>query len=288
MHVCSIFLWKHQVNLNIALYQSLYGSEFTHEQMINYALWTISFEVFGSYLVFSILGIIGGFKIDIISYFVLLIFMFNTNYYFFIVGLILSRVYSKSNHVNIKYPLFIFLYAIGIILITYPYPRDGVQIGWIYKYISFSDNWGLNYSVFLKIGCTIIFSCVLFDEKIKKILSNRLSLFLGKISFPIYLLHVTVISTLSDLFTHNTFHEFIILTFSTIFISIIISVPFEIFIDKKAISISNLIANKLIPSKIDQAHCHNLSTGNGTAHLAHDHALVPAASPAPDRPSGAS
>lgn len=185
MHLCSILFWKHQVNLNSALYQSLYGCEFTHEPMINYALWTISFEIFGSYLVFSLMGIFGQFKIDIFVYFVVLLFLFNTNYYFFVFGLICSLVYSKGKwkEFNVKYSILLPLYMIGIVLVTYPFQRAGVQVGGIYKYISFSKDWGWNYLISIKIGCTIIFLCILFDKKTNKFLSNKFFLFFEKYHF---------------------------------------------------------------------------------------------------------
>lgn len=248
MHLSSIFLWKYQVNLNTALYQSFYGCEFTHESMINYALWTISFEMFGSYLIFSLIGIFGDLRINILAYSVVLLFLINTNYYFFVLGLIFSVFYSKNNFNNIKvsYLLIIPTYILSIIFITYPFQRFGVQIGGIYKYISFSKDWGWNYSISVKIGCTLLFSCVLFDRKINKFLSNDIFLFLGKISFPIYLLHVTVIQSLSNYFAEIGFSKFLILTIFSISITIFISIPFEIFIDRKSIKLSNYIANKLI------------------------------------------
>lgn len=248
MHLSSIFLWKHQINLNTALYQSFYGCEFTHEHMINYALWTISFEIFGSYLIFSLLGIFGDVSIEILAYFIILLFFINTNYYFFVIGLIFSYFYSKGkfNNIKVSYFLLIPLYIFSIIFITYPFQRFGVQIGGIYKYISFSKDWGWNYSISIKIGCTLLFSCILFDKKINKFLSNDIFLFCGKVSFPIYLLHVTVIQSFSNFFTVIDFNKFLTLTIFSISISILISIPFEIFVDRKSIKLSNYIANKLI------------------------------------------
>lgn len=245
---CIYTYTKTRISFHYILKQSLYSAEFVHGSFINYVLWTIPYEFYGSLLIFALLSIFGHQKYRIFFYFIVLLFTFNTYYTFFIYGLILSDLTAQQK-IHFKCSVFIKCcgFAIALFLITYPYQRPGVHIGGIYNIITFTQNWEKNYLTCLKIGCIVLFYIIMISNTIKKILQTNIILFIGKISFPIYLLHASIIHLI---FTHygqtKTFTEFLLLLLLVISLTIIIAIPFERYIDQQAIKLSNKIANFFI------------------------------------------
>lgn len=252
MYLSSLLFWDQPLSIKKILWESIYGSEFTHERMTNYALWTISFEIFGSFLIFSLLGIFGSSKNRILFYSLVMIFLFNTNYSFFVFGLILSDLWAneKINHINSKYLLSILIF-LSALFITYPYPRNGVHVGGIYNIITFSKDWSCNYSIYTKIGSFLFFVTILSSNSLKKLFGSNIPLFFGKISFPIYLIHPSILISFAFVFgSSSNFKNFLCMLFLSIATTIIFSIPFEIFIDRSGIKISNKFSKFFFENKI--------------------------------------
>ena len=252
MYVSSILFWGKSLPFKDIMWEAIYVSEFCHEPVKNYALWTISFEIFGSFLIFSLLGIFGYSKNRILFYFIVMAFLFNTYYSFFVFGLILSDLWASKRikHIKSRFVLFLCM-LLSVFFITYPFPRDGVHLGGIYNIITFSDDWSYNYSVYTKIGCFLLFFGILISNDLKKIFSSEITLFFGKISFPIYLIHASVLISIVSIYgKSSSFLCFLCMLFFSIIITILISIPFEIFIDRFGIKISNKFSDFLVENKI--------------------------------------
>ncbi|WP_145546733.1 acyltransferase family protein [Yersinia intermedia] len=237
------------------LEQIFYQIPFTHKPLTNYPLWSMSFELYGSLLVFATLAIFGLSKYRLYFYGIILMYFFvtedSTYYALFVFGIILCDV-TKGGifKINPYWRLTIFL--AGLLLATTPLPRDGLTpyIG-AYTYLKVFDIFTyMQVSVAAGvIGSMLLFMSVIDSKIAIKALSTRVIYFLGKISFPLYLTHATVIYVISFIL-HRKFEvvgivEFSVATIFTILFSIPIAYLFEKFIDAPSIKASHKLS-KLI------------------------------------------
>jgi peptidoglycan/LPS O-acetylase OafA/YrhL len=179
-------------------------------------LWTITIEFIGSFIVFSFAALFGQLRNRWVFYLVALVLFLNTYYLAFILGMILADLSAnKSRYASgIKNP-WILAAAVVIVSILGIYPLDLTGIG-ISSGISaltnvvtttgpFEDTilfqYGGNISVenFIHIIAAFGLLMVLLNsEWLKSALSHYIPVFLGKISFSLYLIHMIVIFTFSS------------------------------------------------------------------------------------------
>ncbi|MBO1329463.1 acyltransferase family protein [Acetobacter suratthaniensis] len=183
-------------------------------------------------------------------YFISLLLTIDTQYSFFIFGLIMSDLYSSGYIHTINKPYTsILAISFSLFISSYPIPyaMEGIYVGGIYKYITFTKIWDLNYGTYLRIGVFTFFITLLRFSYLQKTLENRQIMFLGKISFPLYLIHYMIAQSIDFQFGHvGSLYIAAAETVSVLVISIAISIPFEIYIDRKGIEISNKIALRLL------------------------------------------
>nr|WP_277875428.1 acyltransferase [Acetobacter lambici] len=254
MYVLSVIFFPKPIGLKRLIIQAFFKTYFFDIKTINPILWTISFEVMGSFLVFALLALFGDQKNRLFFYFIVMLFFIKEQYCFFVFGLMMSDIYvsggiRKATNGILNYSLF----ALGLILISYPihYDMDGDFVDGMYKYITFSKNWDLNYAVFLRIGCFLFFISVLRSGLIQGILERKVILFIGKISFSLYVLHFMILECiLAKMGNVVFFRDFIFYSILTFAITIVVAIPFEIYVDRQGIRISNRIANFLMEAKL--------------------------------------
>ncbi|NIF24615.1 acyltransferase family protein [Candidatus Pantoea multigeneris] len=245
--------FKSDLEFSKVIAEAIYFAPFEHIQLSNYALWTISFEIYGSLIVFSLLAIFGRscYRIHFYSLIFLFLYLQSSYYSLFIFGMILNDLYVR-NSINIPSLFRLFIFFIGLLLVTSPYPREGVDLySGVYSYMKIfnSNNYNQLYHQLMLTGSSLIFISVLGSQLSERTLNQNIFLFLGKISFPLYILHVTIISMvayyLHDYYEEITILMFIVATVLTIMICFALSVLFEKYIDVPAINLSNVIARKL-------------------------------------------
>ncbi|PHI31647.1 acyltransferase family protein [Budvicia aquatica] len=239
------------LSLVTAIKQAIFMSSDGDRVLYNYPLWTIPYEIYGSFLVFSLLAIFGRSNIRLPIYLICLLLSVNTFYSMFIFGLIISDLSSRKN-ININRIFLSIMFFLGILFISTPLPRDGVETGiGIYSYVQFilGDNASKNYDIMQKIGCPLIFVSLFYSIKARSFFESSLFQFLGKISFSAYILHAGILSAIKNLADwhgiSNNFISFLILSALSISITILISVPFERFIDIPTIRYTNKISKHL-------------------------------------------
>jgi len=244
------------------LWQTVYRIPFTHTILTNYPLWSMSYELFGSLLVFSLLALFGKSKYRLIFYSLVMVYFFvsldkahqdlyeySTYYALFVFGVMLCDI-TNGGRLKINPMARLMMFLIGLLLATTPLPREGItQFIGAYTYLKIFE--GVQY-IQVAITAGVIGSMILFvsivDSKYAiSVLSTRLIMFLGKISFPLYLTHATVIYVISFVlhreYTEIGFSEFAIATILTILVSIPIAFVFEKYIDMPSIKISKKISN---------------------------------------------
>lgn len=241
------------LSLWMAVSQALYYAPFEHVSLMNYALWTISFEIYGSLLVFSLLAIFGNNKYKFHIYILTFLFLyFNKSFYaLFVFGMILSDLLVNQKY-HLSRIIRICSFIIGIILSTTPYARDGVELNkGVYSYLNYFS--GIEYStvyqVMMLTGSMFLFAAILDSSLFKKIFDLEIFLFLGRISFPLYITHsalLTVVAYVLKQYTNEvTLLNFVITVLITIPVCLAVSWAFEKFIDLPSINIANKLAKKV-------------------------------------------
>ncbi|MCM7560025.1 acyltransferase family protein [Enterobacter roggenkampii] len=244
--------------------QVFYKIPFTHSILTNYPLWSMSYELYGSLLVFSLLAIFGRSKHRILFYSMVMvyfmvslnqahqdIFEYSTYYALFVFGMIMSDI-TNGGAFKINPYIRLAMFSIGLYLATIPLPRENIaQYIGAYTYLKVFDGFSyMQVSITIGvIGSMILFASIIDSNVAMKFLSTNVVRFLGNISFPLYLNHAIVIYVISYVL-HKKYEqigivEFIIATCLTILISVPIAYLFEKFIDAPSIRASNKLS-KLI------------------------------------------
>ena len=173
---------------------------FFKDNSYNAVLWTMTYELLGSFLIFAFLILIHPFKYKMSLYILLVITLFATanNFYAaFILGVVLNK-YVMQQHAAVK-TIVIPKWTLSLILITglyfcsYPLVIDVNHT--IYGFITFS--FLLNYEFYHVLGSFMVMFVILHSEKLKTILSGRVLSYIGKISFSFYLLHFIILCSFS-------------------------------------------------------------------------------------------
>ncbi|WP_312740435.1 acyltransferase [Cedecea neteri] len=235
--------------------QLFYQIPFTHVALTNYPLWSMSYELYGSLLVFAMLAIFGLSKLRLYFYGIVLVYFFVTGdsiyYTLFVFGMMACEV-TKGGAFKINPVIRGSIFIVGLLLATTPLPRDGItQYIGAYEFLKI-----FNHFEYMKVSMTagVIGSMLLFisivDSKAAiKILSARIIMFLGKISFPLYLTHATVIYVISFVLHRKYdavgFYEFLVATILTVLVSIPVAYFFEKYVDMPSIKLSKKLSKLL-------------------------------------------
>lgn len=248
--------WNFDPNFFEALRQGIWGIFANNEVNYNGVLWTMQFELVGSFIVFVVALLFGRSKKRGWVYAVLIALTFHTWYLGFVIGMLLADLYSQG-----KFPfskiggvLPVFLLVIGLFLGGYPLvypPVDSIYhtmaIPWLSEY--------QNRSLYTTLGAVCIIIATLTLPWLRSLLSSKYISGLGKYTFSLYLVHKPVLFT----FTVGTF---VWLSGQMSFnaaalLSIAISLPlimlttylFERYIDAPSIRVSNVFATWLLGLK---------------------------------------
>lgn len=181
----------------------------------NPPLWTMSYEFFGSMLVFSVAALFAKYKRRWIIYLILVLLFHKTHYLAFVFGMMLSDYFTSElyseYHDKISHPkIIVFLITVSLFLYTISGVRQQI--------------W----------GSAIFIFCVLHSESLKKFFSHTVFLFLGRISFSMYVMHAVILSSFSYYLNKiligyiNNFLSMIV----TLLVSLIIIIPVACFVEK--------------------------------------------------------
>jgi len=255
----NLFFNAHEdLNLKQALIESIYIAPLTHSAVTNYPLWTISFELLGSFLLLSVISIFLNLKKRVILFFIVFSYLFFTSpfYSLFLAGVILCELKDKKiTHGKKMGRLLTFIF--GIVLITTPYMRDRVELySGFYQYLAIfkNINYEYLYQMLLSVGSIFIFYSIINSKLAIKILNFKTIDFIGKISFPLYLTHASILYILSKFVIYYsltvTLSWYILLLAIFLPISIIVAYFFEKYIDVPSIKLSSYLSKLVIKRNI--------------------------------------
>ncbi len=238
-------------NIFDALHEGFIGCFLTGSNKYNPVVWTMYFELSGSFLVFGFCLIFCDKRNRIFGYLFLMIIFWGTHYFSFLTGVLLSDLnisygnYIKSNLIKVV------LLLIALFIGSYPTLFDQKTISTtIYSFIYF--NLTKNYIIYHSLGATLLLMVLVNSDNLNKLFSSRFFVFLGKISFSMYLIHIIVYQYFTDYFLNyirnGVIFSPVISKIFTLFISLIVIFLFSIFItkyiDQSGIKIANYVYDK--------------------------------------------
>jgi peptidoglycan/LPS O-acetylase OafA/YrhL len=249
--------WTFPPNFYLMLKEALWGVLLKKEYSYNTILWTMNYEFIGSMLAFSLAAIIGNVrhKYWIYALIAFLFFFDQTNYYYsaFVLGVMLGDMYSKNINVpilNNKISILLLLVS-GLFLGSYPFEANVEgTFYWIMK-LDVLQNPGAEYHV---LGAFFIMLALLNSKKLQAFFSKSPFIFLGKISFSLYLIHLIFICSFSS-YIFVFFKSFV--KYNTAFaLTFVLSLPLLMtaswvvykLVDSKSVLLSKILYKNLFGS----------------------------------------
>ncbi len=244
--------WNFKPNFLDALNQIFIRSFFADGSDYNSILWTIAFEFSGSFLVFGFLALFGKIKNRYWAYLIVAAFFFQTYYLTFILGILLSDLMAHKNMLIREFDksklIRTALLFTGLFLGSYPSGR--AVTGTVYAFLEkpFLLNTSLTCHM---LGAFLVIAVLLDSKRMQKIFSSRYLLFLGEISFAMYLLHFIILGSLTSfiflkLDPHLPYLEAVLSSFViSIIIIFCVSYFMYLYVDKKAVHFSKVLYNRI-------------------------------------------
>ncbi|OZB94215.1 acyltransferase [Paenibacillus sp. XY044] len=205
--------------------EALYHTFFTYGSAYNPVLWTMTYELLGSFLIFGFLLVLGRFRLRIIGYAVLAVLLADSYYLGFVLGMALSDLtYSGRNRLTAVLPPWsapLFLGA-GLYLGSFPYV--GTE-NTLYSILVWKGSSTFSFFVFYHtLGACLTLTALLVSPRLKALFGRQPFLYLGTISFSLYLVHFTIICSLGSYLFYQL-HLLFSYGLSTV-LTVILTTPF--------------------------------------------------------------
>ena len=187
--------WTFTPNIFDAVKQAMWASFFVGGDIYyNPVLWTMKIEFYGSMLVFAVALLFGSLRNRWTFYLAAVVLFFNSYYLAFVIGMVLADMFNN------KTPLFktsnkLILSIILVLgLFIGSYPINIVTGDSLYGFLNngLFQTPKMTYHI---IGAGMIMYVLLNSPWLQKVFSSPVSVFLGKISYSLYLIHFLVISS---------------------------------------------------------------------------------------------
>ena len=230
----------------------IYGSllhPFTYGVKYNGPLWTINIELIGSFLVFGTVLLIGSIKKELRLAIMLgmMICFYNSFYCAFMFGIIvadLSKNWSVAWFIKHKNVISWIIFIPALVLFSYPQKSNAND--W-FKTNILNIEYG-----FVMIGAMLMFITVCTNAFIQKLLHYNRFVFLGKVSYSMYAIHVPIISFINGRVIGRFLCQYLE---TSVTLSCIIALPtifltawlVDRYVDKPCIKLSGKIAKAFMP-----------------------------------------
>lgn len=239
--------WDFRPELGQAMKQGFWALFKEGNNLYNFPLWTMRIELFGSFLVFLTLLAFGALRNRWIFYALLLVIFLNSYYAAFILGIMLCDFGFSSSDNRLKVALrqgwWLPLMLGSLVLASWPLNgAEGSIFGGLpLKY----SNTARVYAAF-----GVILS-LMYAHGLQRLLETKVSQFMGRISFSLYLLHAFVMATYTGylfplLPSAWSYPVRVAVTFvPTVLLTFAISYLYARYVDEQAIRLSGLAYRRL-------------------------------------------
>jgi len=235
------------VSLRQTLRQGLFETFFVYDEhkSLNTALWTMSIELQGSFLVYASLSLFGGLKQRWLVLGALAAILFMRGELFlvsFMAGMALAALHVMRRGA----PLFPWwLAAPALVVGVYLGGQTkAIQVPHIPSFFRGADVW-------VALGAITIVSTVVFSAALKRLLELQPFHFLGRISFSLYLLHLALIYSLGCfVYVRTRTHgmeplpAFSLSALATVISSLALAALMTLFIDEPAMAMVKRLYDK--------------------------------------------
>lgn len=172
---------------------------------VNYnpVLWTMNYEMLGSFSVFGFLALFGKSSRRYIVYGIMALVFVKSYYFAFVVGMILSDMhYSDWGKPSREYLLrnqWISWICIALGILVGSYFSDGRNALFQMMNIQFLLDWGIDLNAFYHIigASFVLFGCF-YNTCVQQVLAKSVFQFFGRIAFSLYLSHFILLCSLGS------------------------------------------------------------------------------------------
>lgn len=216
---------------------------FKNSKTFSPVLWTIGVELKGSFIVFTLIYLKKYIKpnwLKILIFLVLFIYSMNTYYLCFFFGVAIAFI-KKNKTILSHFKKFQWLYLLGFIYLGGVRDLDHPLYAW-FKMIS-TDKYG-HLLTFKIIGSVCLMLLLITNSKIQSVLQKNVFLYIGKLSYSLYLTHFLILITLGSYLHLNT-SIFVNFCMSTV-LAMLTAHLFNFLIDAPSIRISKGLFNRRV------------------------------------------
>jgi peptidoglycan/LPS O-acetylase OafA/YrhL len=217
----------------------------------NPPLWTIDIELYGSFMVYIFVLLLGNFKYRLLISSLLTILFKDSFYQGFWIGLFAADL--VKNHTLLSNPkgyFSIFLTVLFLYLSSYPnHVNFELRNATIYKFLPGNIGCKGGYAM---LSALLLFILVITNKRVKAYLCKPFFQFLGKISYAMYAVHFLIIGSLSSWIFLNLneyasyVFSFIVVLLSGVPVVVFISFLATKYIDNPSIKLADFISKKTL------------------------------------------
>jgi len=193
-------------NVLVMIREALFRTFFRYGSAYNPVLWTMTYELLGSFLIFGFLLTIGRWRFRVVGYAVLTVLFIDSYYLGFVLGMALSDLkYNGRDRLTFLRRPWItpLLLCAGLFLGSYPYV--GVE-NTVYFILARQSSSNFSFFVFYHtLGAFLTLTALLNSPRLQSLFSRKPFSYLGNLSFSLYLLHFTVLCSLGS-YVFSRFH----------------------------------------------------------------------------------
>lgn len=247
--------WTFTPNIVDAVKQAVWGSFFTGDDIYNPVLWTMTVEFYGSMLVFAMALLFGSQRSRWTFYLAAAVLFFNYYYLAFIIGMVLADTFNNKTpafKINNKIILSIIL-IFGLFLGSYPIGT--VANNSLYGFLN-NGVFQIPKMTYHIIGAGMTMYVLLNSRRLQNVFSSPVPVFLGKISYSLYLVHFLVISSFTcalflALYPVLSYGAAVLISCAS---SLLLIIPFSYlfykYIDTAGVELSKIVYNWLVKTCI--------------------------------------
>ena len=246
-------MWAFVPNLFDAIQQGTWGIFTTTYNYYNPVLWTMLYEFLGSFFVFGTLLLFGRTKKRALVYAALVVGLYHTWYFGFIIGMVLADLYAHNKFPFDRPHIRMMVILLGFAVLFGSYPLGAVT-NTIYATFSIP---GIspteNGSIFTALGAACIVIASLNLPVLVRFLSLSRISHLGKYTYSLYLVHKPILFSLCAglfLLFYGVGVQYNVAAVLALVITapviIVVTILFERYIDTPAILWSGIFANWLL------------------------------------------
>ncbi len=248
--------WTFTPDIVDALKRAVWGSFFTGDATYNPVLWTMTTEFYGSMLVFAMALLFGVQRNRWTFYLAASVLFFNSYYFAFIIGMGFADAFNSKTSIfktsifktDNKIILSVILFS-GLFLGSYPIGT--VTNDSLYAFLNngLFEIPKLTYHI---LGAGMIMYVLLNSRWMQKVFSSPVPVFLGKISYSLYLIHFLIISsfTCALFLALHPILPYWLAVFISCFLSVLLIIPlsylFYKYIDMTGVELSKTFYNRMV------------------------------------------